>query len=396
MFAWFHCAVSDLAFGLEKRKPMKHMLATLYPLRCNRSELPSVNVVPLIGINKTLLVLQAQTPCAATCLPVLCGLKYFPAEIKKLAWSILPQSVLDGLRVLEVCWRGKVRSSGEYSRTLLVSIDTVFSTRVNNYYNDHPFSLPVPTGPLGERNPVQTSATTYYRCTTSAAYESLPPAGPLKSAESAERYHCVYVLPRIMTALPGHDPVDAHLLPDSERILRAHGGWQTEWDERRDNAIQENNPAEYDDQVQYAIELYAAGKLPIQVRWALAERYGRECRIGSVQRSAEKAIQSAAEAPAPFKRAQAHLLRHTAIQGSLRDCAWGPAMQGINRLGEVAGELDREAALTADDLLLTVAIEGDGDLMLPPGDSVPVSGETADGDRGLSVETGETEGASQG
>lgn len=168
-----------------------------------------------------------------------------------------------------------------------------------------------------------------------------------------------------MTALPGHDPVDAHVLPDSERILRAHGGWQREWDESK-HAIHAQDPPEHDEQVKFAIQCYARGLLPIQVRWELAERYGRACRIGSVQRSAERAIQAAAEAPAPWRRAQVALMRQTAIQGAIQDRAWGAAGAMIARAGEVAGELDREATLSPEDLRLVVAIEGDEDTPLPP------------------------------
>lgn len=185
-----------------------------------------------------------------------------------------------------------------------------------------------------------------------------------------------------MTALPGHDPVQPHVLPDSERILRAHGGWQREWDERKP-AIQEQVLPEHDEQVKYAIQLYARGLLPIQVRWELAERFGRDCRIGSVQRSAERAIQSASEAPAPLRRAQVALMRQTAIQGAIQDRCWGPALAGIARAGEVAGELDREAQLGPEDLRLVVAIEGDEDTPLPPASAdtnADQTGEPADTD----------------
>jgi hypothetical protein len=84
--------------------------------------------------------------------------------------------------------------------------------------------------------------------------------------------------------------------------------------------------------------------------------------------------------------------RQQAIQGALADGQWGAALKGLDRAGEIAGELRESAGLSEEDLVLTVSVE-EPIQGLPGGDPQPVSGETDDN---LTAETAETEEESQG
>ena len=66
--------------------------------------------------------------------------------------------------------------------------------------------------------------------------------------------------------------------------------------------------------------------------------------------------------------------RQAAIQGAIADHAWGAALKGLERAGEIAGELRESAGLSEEDLVLTVSVEQP---VLPAGESQPVSDETA-------------------
>ena len=189
-----------------------------------------------------------------------------------------------------------------------------------------------------------------------------------------------------MVALPPHNPLDHHA-PDSERLLRTFGTWQTQWDE---NPAHADTPADKDEQVRFAIQAYADGCLPIQVRWKLAEQFGRDCQITRVQKAAEKAIQAQQQQPPELKRALIAVQRQRAIQGAIQAGQWNAALSGLARAGDVAGELSGDAGLTADDLRLVVAIEGEDAMPLPAGQGEPVAAETAETE---TVETaiGETE-----
>ena len=180
-----------------------------------------------------------------------------------------------------------------------------------------------------------------------------------------------------MAALPAHDHPD-HTAPDSQRLLRAHGAWPTEWDEK---AIQEpGEPAGFAEQVEFAIQSYAASLSPLETRWALIRQYGRQCRIGRVLRAAEAALLADEQIDPVLRRALVGAARRKAIQGAMQDRAWGPAGAMLARAGEVAGELSEEAGLTAEDLVLVVEVE-------EPGEPLPLpASETAKTD-----ETGETD-----
>lgn len=188
-----------------------------------------------------------------------------------------------------------------------------------------------------------------------------------------------------MVALPGHSPLDPST-PDSERILRTFGHWEREWDER---TIQSDEPQGFAEQVKYAIQCYENGQMPIQVRWSLAEKFGHSCRIRRVCRAAEVAIQGQQEQPAELRRALIAIQRQRAIQGAIQDRAWGPALAGLARAGDVAGELSGEAGLSPEDLRLVVAIEGE-ELTLPAGQGEPVAAETGETET-VETESSETE-----
>jgi hypothetical protein len=185
-----------------------------------------------------------------------------------------------------------------------------------------------------------------------------------------------------VVALPPHNPPDHHA-PDSERLLRTFGTWHREWDE---SPIHADSPADRDEQIKFAIQQYANGLLPIQVRWALAEQFGRDCQITRVQKAAERTIQAQQQQPPELRRALVAIQRQRAIQGAIQAGMWGPALAGLARAGDVAGELAGDAGLSPDDLRLVVAIEGDDAMPLPAGQGEPLAAET-----GETGETGETE-----
>lgn len=179
-----------------------------------------------------------------------------------------------------------------------------------------------------------------------------------------------------MVALPGWTP--DHHLPDSERILRTFGAWH-------ESATIQEAP-EFQRMVDFAIQAYSRGAGRIRVRWALRDEFGGDRRIGQAQARAEAEILKAEEStPAPFKRALVAIQRQEAIQGAIAAGMWGPALAGLARAGEVAGELDREVGLGPDDLRLVVEIEGDV-IPLPPAEGEPL--ETSET---LAAETSETE-----
>lgn len=163
-----------------------------------------------------------------------------------------------------------------------------------------------------------------------------------------------------------------HCRPDSERLLRAHSAWVAAWDGSSD--IQDETA--FDDLVKLAFSSYCQGLLPIQVRWRLAELHSSlPARVlRRAQRQAERLLLAAESAPPELRRAQVAAARQTAIQGALAAGDWGPALRGLDRAGEIAGELREGAGLAADDLALTVAIEAES-VPLPAGDEglAPVS-----------------------
>jgi hypothetical protein len=188
-----------------------------------------------------------------------------------------------------------------------------------------------------------------------------------------------------MDSAPG--PIEAipiHCRPDSERLLRAHNAWQASWD----GSDKEEAP-DLGALIQFAFNLYADGLLPIQVRWKLAEAHSSlpARLLAKAQRRAEAAICAAESAPPELRRAQVAVARARAIQGALISGQFGAALKGLERAGEIAGELRESAGLAEEDLTLTVTIE-DGGPPLPAGESQPVSGETG---ANLTAETAETQ-----
>jgi hypothetical protein len=172
-----------------------------------------------------------------------------------------------------------------------------------------------------------------------------------------------------VTALPGHNPLD-HLVPDQEKLLRRFGAWQQEWDEPQTEETENAFIA----QVRFAIQCYKRGLTPLEVRWELAEQFGRRCRIIRVEKAAQRALVEASKAPRETQLALVAIQRATVIQEAMKDRQWGPALRGIDRQGDVLGELNPEAGLSADDLRLVVEIEGD-DPPLPAGEGEPIQGE---------------------
>lgn len=185
------------------------------------------------------------------------------------------------------------------------------------------------------------------------------------------------------SALNRIDAIPAHCRPDSERLLRAHNAWQASWDQS-DN---EEAP-DVETLVKQAFNYYSIGLSPIQVRWRMAEEHPTlpARTLGRIQRRAETALLAAESAPAELRRAMVAATRQQAIQGALAAGQYGAALKGLDRAGEIAGELRESAGLSEGDLVLTVAIEDP--TTLPAGDSQPVSAETAPD---LTVETVETE-----
>jgi hypothetical protein len=175
-----------------------------------------------------------------------------------------------------------------------------------------------------------------------------------------------------------------HCRPDSERLLRAHNAWVAEWDA----SAQEEEAPDFDALVKEAFTLYARGMMPIQVRWRLAEAHSSlPARVLSrAQRHAEKALCAAESAPPELRRAMVAAARQEVIQGALAAGDWGAALRGLDRAGEIAGELRESAGLTEEDLILTVQVEEAPEL--PGGDSQPVS---AENEHDLTAETVETE-----
>jgi hypothetical protein len=176
-----------------------------------------------------------------------------------------------------------------------------------------------------------------------------------------------------------------HCRPDSERLLRAHNAWVADWD----LSNQEEEAPDFDALVEKAFTLYARGLLPIQVRWKLRQEHSSvpARTLTRAQRHAEQALCAAEGAPPELRRAMVAAQRQQAIQGALADGQWGAALKGLDRAGEIAGELRESAGLSEEDLVLTVSVEAHSEL--PEGDSQPVAGEN---ERDLTPETAETEG----
>ena len=170
------------------------------------------------------------------------------------------------------------------------------------------------------------------------------------------------------------DPLNSipiHCRPDSERLLRAHNAWQASWDE----SDKEEAP-DIEIIIKQAFNYYSDGLSPIQVRWRLAETYPTlPARLLSrAQRRAESALLAAESAPAELRRAMVAAARQRAIHGALAAGQYGAALKGLERAGEIAGELRESAGLSEGDLVLTVAIEDPA--ALPGGESQPLSTET--------------------
>lgn len=168
--------------------------------------------------------------------------------------------------------------------------------------------------------------------------------------------------------------IPVHLLPDSERLLRTHSSWVASWDA----SDKEEEGTDYDELVKTAFNLYASGMLPVQVKWELARRHSSVPvrTLNRAQREAERALCAAESAPPELRRAMVAAARQAAIHGALAAGQWGAALKGLDRAGEIAGELRESAGLSDEDLVLTVAIETEA-VPLPPA-------ETAE-----TVETGE-------
>jgi len=189
---------------------------------------------------------------------------------------------------------------------------------------------------------------------------------------------------RPMAALPAHNPLH-HDTDDAEKILRVFGEWQQEWDEPN-GAIQDDAFAA---QVQFAIQCYSDGMLPLAVRWKLAETYGKRCKIGQVERAVQKALLSLDKAPRELQLALVRLQRANVLQKAMACGQLGVALKALDREGDRLGELSGESGLGPDDLRLTVEIEGDGALPLEPGTEEAIQAPT---EQAETVETGETGG----
>ena len=173
------------------------------------------------------------------------------------------------------------------------------------------------------------------------------------------------------SAINPFDAVPVHCRPDSERLLRAHNAWQASWDKS-----DEEEAPDLDALIQEAFNLYSDGLSPIQVRWRMVDCHPLlPARVLTrAQRRAEAALCAAESAPAELRRAMVAAARQKAIQGALASREWGAALKGLDRAGEIAGELRESAGLTEDDLVLTVSIEQPPSL--PAGESQRVSSET--------------------
>jgi len=179
------------------------------------------------------------------------------------------------------------------------------------------------------------------------------------------------------------NPTPIHCRPDSERLLRTHNAWQASWDQSNEN----EETLDIDELTQEAFKHYANGLLPIQVRWELARahQYLTNTTLTRIQRRAERALCAAETAPPELRRAMVAASRQAAIQGALRTGDWGQALKGLERAGEIAGELRESAGLSEEDLVLTISVEQPA---LTAGESQPVSTETG---ASLTPETVETE-----
>lgn len=170
------------------------------------------------------------------------------------------------------------------------------------------------------------------------------------------------------------EAIPVHFLPDSERLLKAHNAWIASWD----NSDQEEEP-DLDAIIKEAFNLYAGGLSPVEVKWRLQELHSSlPARVLSrAQRAAERALCAAESAPAELRRAMVAAGRQRAIQGALAAGDWGPALKGLDRAGEIAGELRESAGLSADDLVLRVEIET-GETEPPALNPAPETSETED------------------
>jgi hypothetical protein len=154
--------------------------------------------------------------------------------------------------------------------------------------------------------------------------------------------------------------------------LRTHNAWQASWDQSSES---EEAP-DLEALTREAFSYYASGLLPVQVRWKLGEAHPclSNTTLTRIQRRAEKALLAAESAPPELRRAMVAAARQTAIQGAIATRDWGPALKGLERAGEIAGEMRESAGLSEEDLVLTVTVEQPA---IAAGESQPVSNETA-------------------
>jgi hypothetical protein len=160
--------------------------------------------------------------------------------------------------------------------------------------------------------------------------------------------------------------IPVHLLPDSERLLRTHSSWVASWDA----SDKEEEGTDYDALVEEAFDLYAQGKEPIEIKLELARKHsGIPTRTRNrAQRDAEDRLAAAETAPPELRRARVAAARWRCIQGAMAAGQWGAALKGLDRAGEIAGELRESAGLSDEDLVLTVAIEPESH-PLPPAET---------------------------
>lgn len=165
--------------------------------------------------------------------------------------------------------------------------------------------------------------------------------------------------------------------------MRAHNVWAAEWDKSNE----EEEAPDLNALIQEAFNLYSDSLSPIQVRWRLQDRYpALPARlIARAQRGAERALLAAESAPADLRRAMVAAARQRAVHGAMAAGQWGAALKGLERAGDVAGELREAAGLTEEDLVLSVVVEQPA---LAQGDSQRVSPETG---ASLTAETAETQ-----
>jgi hypothetical protein len=190
--------------------------------------------------------------------------------------------------------------------------------------------------------------------------------------------HTLYAAGRKSDPVQTPEPIQrsalpAHFLTDSERLLRTHNAWAATWD----NSIQEEEP-DINEIIKTAFNEYTFGRLPIQVRWHLDSLYPQVAprTLRRAQRRAEEALLAAEQAPPELRRAQVAAARSRAIQGALAAGDWGPALKGLERAGEIAGELRESAGLSEGDLTLTVTVEQPAPASLPGEPGTAETGET--------------------